>query len=76
MANFGQFTPSGVAHGSSGDRISIVRAPVGVLEVVIVLTLFFDRMIAVMTMNVGFFFAVLVGYFIGELIFGRVARAD
>ncbi|KAJ5573961.1 Ctr copper transporter [Penicillium hispanicum] len=30
-------------------------------------------MIAVMTMNVGFFFAVLVGYFIGELVFGRVA---
>ncbi|KAJ5963099.1 Ctr copper transporter [Penicillium waksmanii] len=33
-------------------------------------------MIAVMTMNVGFFFAVLVGYFVGELIFGRVSRAD
>ncbi|KAJ5376771.1 hypothetical protein N7509_013657 [Penicillium cosmopolitanum] len=33
-------------------------------------------MIAVMTMNVGFFFAVLVGYFVGELISGRVSRAD
>ncbi|KAJ5629709.1 Ctr copper transporter [Penicillium herquei] len=33
-------------------------------------------MIAVMTMNVGFFFAVLVGYFFGELIFGRVSRGD
>ncbi|MCJ1479030.1 hypothetical protein MMC13_007714 [Lambiella insularis] len=30
-------------------------------------------MIAVMTMNVGFFFAVLVGYFIGELSFGRIS---
>ncbi|MCJ1320232.1 hypothetical protein MMC15_005570 [Xylographa vitiligo] len=29
-------------------------------------------MIAVMTMNVGFFFAVLVGYFIGELSFKRL----
>ncbi|MCJ1242988.1 hypothetical protein MMC30_000184 [Trapelia coarctata] len=29
-------------------------------------------MIAVMTMNTGFFFAVLVGYLFGELIFGRV----
>ena len=29
-------------------------------------------MIAVMTMNCGFFFAVLVGYFIGEVVFGRV----
>ena len=38
--------------------------------------MFSDRMIAVMTMNVGFFFAVLVGYLVGELIFGRVARAD
>jgi len=33
-----------------------------------------DRMIAVMTMNTGFFFAVLVGYLFGELIFGRVQR--
>ncbi|KAJ5656312.1 Ctr copper transporter [Penicillium longicatenatum] len=33
-------------------------------------------MIAVMTMNVGFFFAVLVGYFFGELVFGRVSRSD
>ncbi|KAJ5107109.1 Ctr copper transporter [Penicillium angulare] len=33
-------------------------------------------MIAVMTMNVGFFFAVLVGFFFGELLFGRVSRAD
>lgn len=33
-------------------------------------------MIAVMTMNVGFFFAVLVGYFVGELISGRVGRAN
>jgi hypothetical protein len=30
------------------------------------------RMIAVMTMNVGFFFAVIFGYFFGELAFGRV----
>jgi hypothetical protein len=29
-------------------------------------------MIAVMTMNVGFFFAVVVGYGIGELLFARV----
>ncbi|MCJ1284909.1 hypothetical protein MMC26_004246 [Xylographa opegraphella] len=29
-------------------------------------------MIAVMTMNVGFFFAVLVGYFMGELSFKRL----
>lgn len=33
-------------------------------------------MIAVMTMNVGFFFAVLVGYFVGELIFGRLSQGD
>ncbi|KAJ5619345.1 Ctr copper transporter [Penicillium lagena] len=33
-------------------------------------------MIAVMTMNVGFFFAVLVGYFMGELIFSRLSRSD
>jgi hypothetical protein len=33
-------------------------------------------MISVMTMNVGFFFAVLVGYFFGELIFGRVGGAN
>ncbi|KAJ5684888.1 Ctr copper transporter [Penicillium maclennaniae] len=33
-------------------------------------------MIAVMTMNVGFFFAVLVGYFVGELVFGRVGGAN
>jgi hypothetical protein len=33
-------------------------------------------MIAVMTMNVGFFFAVLVGYFLGELVFGRVSPAS
>ncbi|KAJ5279497.1 Ctr copper transporter [Penicillium angulare] len=33
-------------------------------------------MIAVMTMNIGFFFAVLVGFFFGELIFSRVSRAD
>lgn len=32
-------------------------------------------MIAVMTMNVGFFFAVLVGYLFGELTFGRVGVA-
>lgn len=30
------------------------------------------RMIAVMTMNTGFFVAVLVGYLFGELGFGRV----
>jgi Ctr copper transporter family len=29
-------------------------------------------MIAVMTMNVGYFFAVLVGVFFGELFFGRL----
>ena len=29
------------------------------------------RMIIVMTMNVGYFFAVLAGIFFGELIFGR-----
>ena len=28
-------------------------------------------MIAVMTMNVGYFFAVLAGLFFGELFFGR-----
>lgn len=33
------------------------------------------RMIAVMTMNTGFFFAVLVGYLFGELVFGRVQRS-
>ena len=32
------------------------------------------RMIAVMTMNVGFFFAVVVGFFFGELAFARVGR--
>ncbi|KAI9845267.1 MAG: hypothetical protein M1838_001814 [Thelocarpon superellum] len=32
-------------------------------------------MIAVMTMNVGFFFAVIVGYFFGEAFFGRVAQS-
>jgi hypothetical protein len=29
-------------------------------------------MIVVMTMNVGFFFAVTIGYFVGELAFGRI----
>jgi len=29
------------------------------------------RMIIVMTMNVGYFFAVLAGIFFGELVFGR-----
>ncbi|KAF3389631.1 hypothetical protein F1880_003239 [Penicillium rolfsii] len=33
-------------------------------------------MIAVMTMNVGFFFAVLIGYFVGELVSGRVSHAS
>ncbi|MCJ1409593.1 hypothetical protein MMC19_003674 [Ptychographa xylographoides] len=33
-------------------------------------------MIAVMTMNTGFFLAVLVGYFIGELCFGRISGAS
>jgi hypothetical protein len=32
----------------------------------------FDRMIIVMTMNVGYFFAVLAGIFVGELGFGRL----
>jgi copper transporter 1 len=32
-------------------------------------------MIAVMTMNIGFFFAVVVGYFFGELTFGRLPVA-
>ncbi len=31
-----------------------------------------DRMITVMTMNVGYFFAVLSGIFVGELAFGRL----
>jgi copper transporter 1 len=31
-------------------------------------------MIAVMTMNVGFFFAVILGFFFGEFAFGRVAK--
>jgi len=30
-----------------------------------------NRMIAVMTMNVGYFMAVLAGIFFGELFFGR-----
>lgn len=30
-------------------------------------------MILVMTMNVGIFFAVTIGYFVGELAFGRLA---
>jgi hypothetical protein len=30
-------------------------------------------MIVVMTMNVGFFFAATIGYFVGELAFGRVS---
>lgn len=30
-------------------------------------------MILVMTMNVGIFFAVTLGYFIGEFIFGRLS---
>jgi hypothetical protein len=29
------------------------------------------RMIAVMTLNVGYFFAVLAGLFLGEFAFGR-----
>lgn len=29
------------------------------------------RMIAVMTLNVGYFFAILGGIFFGELLFGR-----
>ena len=32
------------------------------------------RMIIVMTMNVGFFFGVTIGYFIGELVFGRIGN--
>jgi len=32
-------------------------------------------MIAVMTMNVGYFFAVLAGVFFGELVFGRYTAA-
>lgn len=35
-------------------------------------SLIFDRMIIIMTMNVGLFFAVMIGYFIGELALGRV----
>ena len=30
------------------------------------------RMIIVMTLNVGLFFAVTIGFFIGELAFGRI----
>jgi hypothetical protein len=33
------------------------------------------RMIAVMTLNVGWFFAVLAGFFFGELAFGRYTAA-
>jgi solute carrier family 31 (copper transporter), member 1 len=33
------------------------------------------RMITVMTMNVGFFFAVLGGIFFGELVFGRLSAS-
>lgn len=35
-----------------------------------------DRMLAVMTMNVGYFFAVIVGYFIGDLLFGRFIKGE
>ena len=31
-------------------------------------------MIIVMTLNVGFFFGVTIGYFIGELVFGRIGN--
>jgi len=33
-------------------------------------------MLAVMTLNVGFFFSVLAGFFIGELIVGRFVAFD
>lgn len=33
-------------------------------------------MIIVMTLNVGYFFAVLAGIFVGELIFGRLISSS
>lgn len=35
-----------------------------------------DRMLAVMTMNVGYFMSVLGGVFLGELLFGRYAQYE
>jgi hypothetical protein len=32
---------------------------------------FFDSMIAVMTMNVGYFMSILAGVFLGSVVFGR-----
>jgi len=37
------------------------------------MTDFFRSMLAVMTMNVGYFLSVLAGGFLGELMFGRYA---
>ena len=34
------------------------------------------RMLAVMTMNVGFFMSVLAGVFVGELVVGRFGHSD
>lgn len=37
--------------------------------------LLYDRMLAVMTMNVGYFMSVLAGIFLGSLAIGRYAIA-
>ena len=38
--------------------------------------LIYDSMIAVMTMNVGYFFSVLAGSFLGSLVLGRYATSE
>jgi solute carrier family 31 (copper transporter), member 1 len=35
-----------------------------------------NRMLAVMTMNVGYFMSVLAGYFVGEVAVGRYSAID
>ena len=63
MASVCRHSESILTNGHSGSLLFIVNT--------FFLGKLTARMIAVMTMNVGYFFAVIGGIFFGELVFGK-----
>ena len=71
MEIYDRFATGGDLYGTGGSGLSAVSVYLSRGALLPVMLTYLCRMLAVMTLNIGYFLCTLAGLFIGELMVGR-----